>query len=388
VVTNEKAHRELWLKNAMENTPSLADMKAASFDFADGLRRHLGQVSWEARPGRSTGVLPGVNDAPYEQQAEFQHAVAEALTGKNGEDMLAKKLGLLVDGKVMAPGVWQSEVAPSHQEFVSMPPVKGGPGVPKVAPEIRELMNTYADLMGLLLRQDGVGWHKPFFTVAKSHHNGVDIDIGRSLTAEEAVAFEKALGSLLPDGGLSRVGIISTDKGVRTISEDERLWDNKSFRAAAFAAAETALPDFESRSFASDGALRTNDWKESPNGEGYRQRLSASGRSDVLGWAADVLAPRVQSVFDDFSKRYGWGDPGKINLEPVTQEEFEEAMGGWQFSRGQDQGDGAARPLEGLPATVQVDGKPVTFGPFQPAHDAARDYMAKAGLRTTRPRST
>lgn len=48
------------------------------------------------------------------------------------------------------------------------------------------------------------------------------------------------------------------------------------------------------------------------------------------------------------------------------------------FSRGSNQGNG--RPLEGLHATVQVDGKSVTFGPHQPAHAAARAYMEKAGL--------
>lgn len=49
-------------------------------------------------------------------------------------------------------------------------------------------------------------------------------------------------------------------------------------------------------------------------------------------------------------------------------------------ARGQDQGGGAARPLVGLPTPVTVGGQQVAFGPFQPAHDAARAYMAKAGL--------
>lgn len=50
------------------------------------------------------------------------------------------------------------------------------------------------------------------------------------------------------------------------------------------------------------------------DGESYLQRVSAAGRPDVLGWATDVLAPRVQAVFDDFSKRYGWGDPDTIKF--------------------------------------------------------------------------
>lgn len=42
-------------------------------------------------------------------------------------------------------------------------------------------------------------------------------------------------------------------------------------------------------------------------------------------------------------------------------------------------------PLEGLPATVKVNGTDVTFGPFAAARDAARGYMAKAGLPYSPP---
>jgi hypothetical protein len=51
-----------------------------------------------------------------------------------------------------------------------------------------------------------------------------------------------------------------------------------------------------------------NNWEEKANGETYVQRIGAEGRSDVLDWARDFLAPRVQRVFDDFSERYDWGD--------------------------------------------------------------------------------
>ena len=43
-------------------------------------------------------------------------------------------------------------------------------------------------------------------------------------------------------------------------------------------------------------------------------------------------------------------------------------------------GTGGFEQLDGLPDTVIVDGAPVKFSEFQPARDAAREYMAKAGL--------
>ena len=62
----------------------------------------------------------------------------------------------------------------------------------------------------------------------------------------------------------------------------------------------------------SKGDLITNDWKENPNGEDYQTRIAATGSPDLLRWAGDVLAPRIQSVFNEFSSKYGWGDPGQI----------------------------------------------------------------------------
>jgi hypothetical protein len=89
---------------------------------------------------------------------------------------------------------------------------------------------------------------------------------------------------------------------------------NSTLQSEIVKVAESALPDFDYRAFASSGDMPTNNWKENPNGESYVQRFSAAGRSDVLDWARTVLAPRVQSVFNEYSKKYDWGDPGKISF--------------------------------------------------------------------------
>lgn len=317
VILNEKAHRDNWLKHSFDHDPSTEDTQMAKFDFGDGLKRHIGQVSFEARPGRSTGVLPGIHDAPYAQQVEFQQAVQAAFLDETGADRLAQLLGLLVDtNNVLAPGVWQGEVSPSSQKLVAMAPAKGKAGQTEVDPAQAEALNLYAAVAGLVARQEGVGWHRAFYAGTKRDANGLDIDLGRVINPAEAADLERAIGVWMDDNKKAdwqnSFAMISSPNGIRLISFG--IIDNPTLQSEIVKVAESVLPDFDYRAFASSGDMPTNNWKENPNGEGYLQRLSAAGRSDVLDWARTVLAPRVQSVFDEYSKKYDWGDPGSISF--------------------------------------------------------------------------
>lgn len=315
-ILNKEAHRDNWLATAFAHTPTEKDTSAAKFDFGDGLRRHIGQVSFEARPGRSTGVLPGSHDAAYALQVQFQQDVQKALYDKDGVDLLAQKLGLLVDSDIVAPGVWNGEISPSSQKSVAMAPGKGDENK-GVDPAQRKALDTYAAVLGLLARQEGVGWHRPFYIPNVTEHNGLDIDIGRPVNPREAADLEKAVGKWMTDNGKganwsSSLAFISSPKGIRIVNFG--VVTNAELRKQLFAVAETVLPDFEARSFKSDGGMPINDWKESPDGQGYVQGIRAAGRSDVLDWARDVLAPRVQAVFERYSEEHNWGDPGELHF--------------------------------------------------------------------------
>lgn len=318
VILDAQKHRDNWLKHAMAHDPSTDDTATAKFDFGDGLKRHLGQVSFEARPGRSTGVLPGIHDAPYEQQVEFQRDVQNALLEEDGSDRLAQLLGLMVDtNDIMLPGVWQGDVSPSSQKLVAMAPAKGAGGKSNVDPAQAEALNVYAAIRGLLAYQEGVGWHRPFFAGTKRDANGLDINLGRQMYPEEAKSLEGAISNWMQDNGkgadwADSFAIISSPNGVRLVSFG--IIENGQLQSDIVSLAESVLPDFDYRVFASSGDMASNNWKENPNGESYIQRVSAAGRSDVLDWARAVLAPRVQSVFKDYSRRYGWGNPGSFDF--------------------------------------------------------------------------
>lgn len=328
VILDSPKHTLNWIKHGMAHELTPEDTNRAKFDFSDGVRRHVGQVSWEARPGETTGILPGIHTAPYEQQLEFQQAIQEALAGPHGEDLLAQYLGLLADGSLTAPGVWQGSVSPSAQAAMGMAPVEGaaksGAGMDVSQ---KAVLDVYSAALGLLLRQEGVAYHKPFFGESLAKSNGIEMRLGRPLTDAEARAIADAMTAALSERGLSSsdiddVGLVSSPKGMRVINYGDKIPNKELHKLASDVFGATLAEDVsvDPVAFLADGNLVSNDWKENSNGEGYKGQISSAGRSDVLGWSAVHLAPKVQKVFEEFSEKYGWGDPGQIPLDPQTVE--------------------------------------------------------------------
>ena len=318
VILDAQQHRDNWLKFANEHTPNSSDKFSAGFHFGDALGRHVGQVSFEARPGRTTNVLPGIHTAPYAQQLEFQQAVDRAFYDPDsGTDLLASYLGLLTNSDIIVPGVWEGDVSPSNQRNVVIAPAKGEAG--EVDAAQAKLLNVYASVKGLLARQEGVGWHKPYFATTIKNANSLDIDVGRPLAPEEAQRLSDAIDSWMLENNKPKewnksFALISSPNGIRLVNFG--VIENSELQKDIVSVAEKVLPNGTVRLFASQGDMPGNNWKENPNGETYIQGIRAEGRSDVLDWAADVLAPRVDAVFRDFSERYGWGNPGKIVIDP------------------------------------------------------------------------
>lgn len=366
VIIDAQKHRDNWLKYSFEHDVTKDDTQQAKFDFGDGLKRHIGQVSFEARPGRTTGVLPGIHNAPYAQQVEFQQAVQRAFLDEYGNDQLAMALGLLVDNDILVPGVWQGEISPSTQLGVAMAPAKGEEGKTTVDPAQAEALNVYAAIAGLVARQEGVGWHRPFYASTKRDANGLDINIGRAINPAEAKDLEAAVGKWMADNGhegwQDSFAFISSPTGIRIVNFG--IITNDKLQSDILAVAGSVLPNAEARWFASSGDMMTNDWKEKTNGQDYVERARAAGRSDVLDWARAVLAPRVQRVFTEFSDKYGWGDPGEL-----------------RFSRrdgaGRDQGRSIA-PLAGAPV---IEG---ATGPDPRLVEVAEQYARDNGISLRR----
>jgi hypothetical protein len=365
VIIDEQKHRDNWLKYSFAHDVTKDDTQQAKFDFGDGLMRHIGQVSFEARPGRTSGVLPGIHSAPYAQQVEFQQAVQKAFYNERGTDELAAYLGLLVDSDILAPGVWQGEVSPSTQLNVAMAPAKGTEGKTNVDPAQATALNIYAAVAGLVARQEGVGWHRPFYSSTKRDANGLDINVGRTLNPREVADLETAVGDWMVDNGhpewQDKFAFVSSPNGIRVVNFG--IITNEKLQSDIVKVAESVLPDFEYRVFASSGNMPTNNWKESPNGESYVQRIGAEGRSDVLDWARAVLAPRVQQVFDEYADKYGWGDAGQLRFSQRARDGSRgQGTGGAQDRQVQAPERADAQAVRGLSANEALPGAPTVRG--------------------------
>lgn len=394
-ILNAQAHRDNWLKHAFAHDPTKTDTALAKFDFGDGLRRHIGQISVEARPSTKLPILPGVHSAPYAQQLEFQNAIRAAFLDEDGSDRLAQLLGLMVDTvDITVPGVWEGEVSPSTQLQVAMAPIAGADGKNEVDPDQAKLLDAYAAITGLALRQDGVGWHRPFYNATKKTSNGLQLDFGRAPQPQEVADIETAIDGWMrennkPDNWRDSFALISTPSGVRMVSFGVVSVDE--LTGGILSAIDPVVaPGVQADWFKSSGNLVFNDWKENPNGEYYLERASASGRPDVLEWARNVLAPRVQSVYEEYSAKFGWGDPGEL-LFSNRRDQGREAGGSAESAavRGQEQGTGSqvssedrraqsrvARgdPLPGVPL------KQLVSGPDLGLVDVAQAYARENGI--------
>lgn len=111
------------------------------------------------------------------------------------------------------------------------------------------------------------------------------------------------------------------------------------------------------------------------------KEVVAEDNADGQGSTAAELQPEIATRLEQKVKAAGylgyWSDNPELGrvaatFEPVKHTYKGRAMAFNQLAEGE--------PLEGLPRRIKVDGQTVIFGPFEPAREAAREYMAKAGL--------
>ena len=341
VILDKEKHMGNWLKHSMKYTPTAEDIGRAKFDYADSMRENLAQVSWESIPGRTGNHMPEMFNAPYEQQAEYHVAISKAFLDDGGGDIAAKKLGILTPGDFEAPGYFGGKVSPGTQTEVVAPPRFKGSPTKQLEPASVDLIRAYVAVRGILMKQDGMGWHRPFFNAKVAESNGIEVRIGRSFSEDETAR----LADLIAEVAEHREYVpISSRGGVRLINFDYLGVDNEAFHGIISRALERMEfddgADAVAKRFASQNGYEMNDWGASKNGEGYLES-SLKGRSDIQRKVRDIVTeiqPRIDDVETDFAERYGWtrndglnsgyrSQPGPSKATRKTREEIENQGG-------------------------------------------------------------
>ena len=312
-------------------------VKEMSFDYKDALENTLGQISWETKPSASSGHMAEIFDAPLNEQAEYHYTMSKALTGDDGVDLIAKEFGLLSPGSFDAPGVFEGVLSPGTQTYALMPKkYKGQPG--EVDEATLELVKMYAVTRGILLKQDGVGFHRPFYKkgTAKKDMNGFDVNVGRPFTEAEIIQLDKLIQEKT---GMDFLSPVSTENGVRLLNftdGEEGQIPNVDYQRMIL----EALDIFEISDIKLDGGMQVkqfkaqlgyvaNNWKEAPNGEIYLND-SFPGRPDLQNRVSTVVSKyvdNVQAVDDEFTAKYGWSQ-GDYNTKYRGQQPGSESKTG------------------------------------------------------------
>lgn len=294
-------------------------------DFSDFLDQNLAHVSWEATPSKQIAHLNGLEDKPPEVKADYHKRISEALQDDKGQDLLAQYMGILSPGTVEAPGYWEGNVNPASHLQVAATRIKAAGQRPDIDDASKDLMETYANARGLLLKQDGVGYHRPYYNPKVTAANGIEYHFDTPLTGDQIKSIGKEVEARVPD-----TGVIPSGPNILRVINFSGADDHRPYhRAVDNALQEAHLGDTVAykRLFASDGNLATNDWKKSPNGEDYRSRLGASRRSDVLRYVSDVLAPKVEAVDQAFAHEHGLKRDPRLEKALRGAADTDEAVG-------------------------------------------------------------
>lgn len=213
----QQVQAAMWVRQKMIDE-GLAPAGAAT-NFADLMQDRLAQVSWESIPSVSSGHLKEVHAAPYAVRAEHHVTMSEALTDPDGYDAVARRAGVVSPGNFEAPGHFEGNVNPGSQTDIDAPKRYKSDDA-EIEPAAAEAIEVYAAARGILMKQDGVGWHRPFYNTRVRDMNAFDVDIGRALTPEETRSLGQAMKSAAGHGEFNPAG---TKTGARIIRFP--VWD-------------------------------------------------------------------------------------------------------------------------------------------------------------------
>ena len=312
-------HFRLAHKMGMAYDLQQADIIASKYDFSNAIYERTAQMSWEATPGASTKILPGLLNAPIKEKFEYLEAITKVLTNENGQDKIAVKIGLPSGKTVLGFSAWQGDIGAGAQTFTGVA-LQGVKDKRDVTPEARNLLNLYCAIKGYVLAQEAVVWHIPSYDGSIKNQNGIQAKFNRGLNSEEMSELYKGLHDKF---GTWDIAPAYLPDGFRVLNFTDI--PNKTFHKGVEEVLQDLPPDFGDGNidlayYRSIGDYISNDWSQAPYGEQYAEQIESGNsktggaqRPDIQEWATNLRSD-VEAVNEKFSKKYNWGK-AKLSLK-------------------------------------------------------------------------
>jgi hypothetical protein len=282
-----------------------------NFDYSDALNSFKGVISTETFPHPTTEVFKGLNPS-FEQQLDYDYDIRELLTDDNGKDKIANLIGLLEAGKFNAPGFYEGDISPSQQLEVLMSTTDTS-----INPETKSLLELYASIYGILTKQQAVGVTKVFAPKSKKKANVVMVE------TKNDIFFEQIYSELFNKG--YDTGAIPQNYGFNIVNFDPSVDNNIFYNDVKEILNNIYDNSEESLIFErgqSDGLYIDNNWKENPNGENYRKRISESKQQDVIEQFINSTSNEISKINENYKQK--WSEEKSYRLDPVDPDELSE----------------------------------------------------------------
>jgi len=301
-----------------------ASLERSKKDFSDFLEKQYATISWEADPSTSLGLV--FNSMPIEDKILLQYEIAQIFTNpETGREYLAEWLGLIGADQFNGPGVWDGAVTAATQNKVLSPQKHKTAHLSEmleVQPESKTALDGYAAIIGFLIKQDAVAWHRPFLGKALKRANGIGLIMPENMDPAElsrrvTKLYSYIVSTAQEHGYSEQTGLdwapIVLDGEIRVLNFTEI--PNREFHKLIREAADRANVGGAMETFQTDGTMVSNDWVENPNGEQYEQEINNSENPRVekaFGRAKDKFTKRIAAVYEKYAEKY------KAQREPTV----------------------------------------------------------------------
>lgn len=310
--------REIALKKSVKEINKKLDDSAQ--DFADYMEKHYATISWEAEPSTSLGL--NFDKLPLRAKLALQARIASILTNpKTGREFIAERLGLLGAEQFTGPGSWDMKVGAATQSSVIAPPEHKKRD--QVQAKTVEALNGYTAILGYLMKQDAVAWHRPFYATTMKSANGAEI-VGPNLRTKETREFYGRIVEVAEEKGLSAEvasewAPIVLDGAVRVLNFNEAV-SNRDFHKIVEEAANRSKLSGNMELFSTDGNLAMNDWVENPRGESYVDQIDQLENEEIkktFEWAKRKFGAAIAEVYQEYADKYQARTEGKPVAVPA-----------------------------------------------------------------------